>query len=272
VDFPSVTCYPTPGKSKALKICEAFAEGARAWGLPAEICLRPPRSLRPGAAVFYGVTIDTQHLWREAQSNGRHWYYADNSYFDCVRGTHFRVTRNALQATGQERPDFPRFEALQARGLTLKPWREEGEHIALIMQSDAFMRVLFGYKGAKEWCDDVLSRLHVHTLREIRVRAWDPDKRAQAATLDNAFKNAWALVTHTSAAANEAVLRGIPVFLTGPCAALAMGSSDLSRIAAPSLPWARTAWAAALAGLQWTIEEIASGVAWAALNREVEHA
>lgn len=258
----SVTCYATPGKRKALLLCDAFAEGARACGVDADVCTQPPSSLRPGMAAFYGVTPETVHLWREARDLGRDWFFIDNAYFDVARGTHFRVTRNALQATGQERADFPRLEALDLLG-RIRPWRQEGGHIVIVEQSDDFMQIFAG-RRSKDWLRATVEQLRCFTSRRLVVRAWDRNKRAASASFRACLVDAWALVAHTSAAANEAVLAGVPVFTTGPCAASCMGRSDLSAIGLPAYPWARPAWAAALAGLQWTVDEIRQGLAWQA--------
>jgi hypothetical protein len=97
----SVTCYPIPGKRKALLLCEAFAAGVRAAGGTAHVCTEPPRELAsrrrgvlrraPGGRAPVGA----------GEARGRDWYYIDNSYFDAVRERQFRVTKNAIQHTGQ---------------------------------------------------------------------------------------------------------------------------------------------------------------------------
>jgi hypothetical protein len=77
------------------------------------------------------------------------------------------------------------------------------------------------------------------------------------------------LVTWSSAAANEALLAGVPVFVAGDCAASKMGLSDFTKIESPIYPPGRAAWAAALAGQQWSLEEFRSGVAWRTLQAAV---
>ena len=59
---------------------------------------------------------------------------------------------------------------------------------------------------------------------------------------------------------------GVPVFAAGPCAASTMALPDLTRIETPIYPDGRAAWAAALAGHQWTIDEMRAGLAWHALH------
>jgi hypothetical protein len=120
----SVTCYPIPGKAKALRLCEAFAAGVRAAGGDAHVCTEPPRELADGAAVFYGVRPAVAHLWEQAKREARDWYYIDNSYFDAARERQFRVTKNAIQHTGRGASDGRRFRAL---GIAIGPMRVGGD-------------------------------------------------------------------------------------------------------------------------------------------------
>lgn len=254
----SVVCYPSPGKAKAAMICEAFAAGC--GGVVAD----PRRGLRPGPAFFYGVVSETRALFDQVRAEGRDWYYADNSYFDRGRQGYFRVTKNAFQVSDLAAPDYSRFDQIGAK---VKPWRGAGEHIVVCEQSAAFME-LSGYSG--NWTQDILTVLAGHTTRPMRLRKWDRDKNKMMTTLKADLQNAWVLVTHMSAAANEALLVGVPVFITGLCAAgpVASGTTfgDLAQIETPRYPGGRSAWAAGLAAQQWTIDEIKTGRCWGGLN------
>jgi hypothetical protein len=268
----SVTCYPTPGKQKALGICEAFARGAGG-------SVRDPRhGVQPGAAFFYGVVDATARIFETVRNEGRDWYYADNAYFDRGRQSYFRVTKNAFQLSKVVPGDYKR---LDRAGVKIKPWRETGEHIVVCEQSAAFMR-LCGYKG--DWTSDVIAQLKQVTSRPLRVRTWNRDKGKMLATLKRDLigvraapateflpaveevPGAWALVTHMSAAANEALLAGVPVFVTGPCAALPMSNTDWRHIDNPVLYDGREEWAAGLVANQWTLDEMKSGKCWRDLN------
>jgi hypothetical protein len=253
----SVTCYPSPGKVKAMMMCQAFARGCGG------VLSDPRKGLRPGAAFFYGVVPETRALFNQARAEGRDWFYADNSYFDRGRQGYFRVTRNDFQVSDVMPPSYARLDDL---GVKVKPWRETGDHIVLCEQSAAFME-LCGYKGS--WTRDALLALE-GVGRPIRVRQWDRDKNKMMGTLKSDLVNAWALVTHMSAAANEALLVGVPVFVTGACAAAPVASgtvvADLVTINAPEYPGGRSEWAAGLAGQQWTVDEIKSGKCWRDLN------
>lgn len=254
---PSLVCYPQPGKPKSRRLCEALARGAGG-----RLCEPRPLELEPGAAGFYGV-VGLEDLYRQAVAE-RDWYYADNAHFDCARGTHFRVAKNALQDLSPGAPEWKRYEAL---GLAVKPWTRGGRHVVVAMQSEHFMAQVARWPGgASTWQDAVLRALERHTDRPIVVRHWVRDKAERAKTLHQDLEGAWALVTHASAAANEALLAGVPVFVTGRSPALSMGLSQLQRIEDPRRPDGREQWAAVLAGKQWTIEEIESGTAWRALH------
>lgn len=188
----------------------------------------------------------------------------DNAHFDRARGIYFRAAKNALQWRG--RPDWRKFDAL---ALGVQPWQRGGKHILVIEQSDYFMREVCGWDwGVGAWRKHVLHRLQQHTDRPIVVRHWSRDKAERARGLHEDLKGAWALVTHMSAAANEALVAGVPVFLTGGGMALELGSSTLEEIEAPRYPAKRLDFLASLAGAQWTLEEIERGDAWRALNAQ----
>ena len=249
----SVTCYVVPGKAKSQLLCEAFAAGCRGTVSAAQ-------HLLPGPAFFYGVAEATQRVWDQVRAEGREYYYADNSYFDRARQRYFRITRNAFQVSALVRADPARLAAL---GVKARPWQKPGRHIVVVEQSDAFMQLVGVGPG---WLTRTVEELRLHTDRPLRVRAWRRDKDKAAATLAADLAGAWALVTHMSAAANEALLAGIPVFVTGECAARAMASGPLSAIEQPLYPDGVPEWAAGLAANQWSIAEIRTGIAWRALH------
>lgn len=264
---PALTCYLAAGKPKSSRLCLALAAGAGGRSIAAVLA----SSLLPGPAGFYGVHEDTLALWREAVASGRDWYFIDNAYFDSVRGVRFRLTKNALQASGREgRPDWARFARLK---LAIRPWRKGGRHVLVCPQSDWYLRTVCGWPGGADgWQRDVLLRLRAATDRPIVVRPWLRDKGLAAGTLQRDLETAHALVTHSSAAANEALAAGIPVFVTGACAAQALASGPLEAIERPAYPEGREPWAARLAGQQWGIDELENGTAWRALHAaDAEH-
>jgi hypothetical protein len=258
----SVRCYPVHAKRKSVDICTAFARGCGG------IVMAPRLPWVPDPSFFYGVDSSNMEQWAETllHQDDHDFYYADNSYFDAARGEQFRVTRNGLQHSGIGMSDCRRFDAL---GIEIKPWRTNGNHIVVCPQSDDFMRRIVGYNG--NWLDDIMQALLLRTERPIKIRHWNRNKMEAASTLHADLKNAWALVTWSSAAAIEAVLAGIPVVTAGRCAAnlVSVRLDDIEHITQDMLYGliARHTWAGVLADNQWTPDEMRRGIAWSALHR-----
>jgi hypothetical protein len=248
------TCYVTPGKRKGLKVMRAFAQGCAG-----PVSLEP--RLRPGPAAFYGITAHLKLLIDAAAAGGRDWYYVDNGYFR--RGTFWRVTRQALQHGGVGTPDFQRLARL---GVRIAPWRRGGRHLLVCPPGEAFCR-LSGFDH-RRWLAEVLDRLARHTDREIRIRVKPTARTPALQPLAADLADCHALVTHMSNAAVEALVAGVPVFATGPCAAAAMGLADLARIERPIHPEDRRQWAAVLAANQWTLQEMRDGTCWRAVSEQ----
>lgn len=190
--------------------------------------------------------------WQSLQDTiaaGFDYYYGDHGYFG--RGTFYRVTKNAPQYYGESNPNYNRLKPFYD---AVKPWRKEGKHIIVCPQSENHHERF----GQPNWLDNTLKILRASTDRKIKVR-YKKDWRPLGADLINAH----ALVTHTSNAAVESVLAGVPVICTGLCAASQYGIKDLTQVDNVITPDGdRLRWAATLANNQWSLQEISDGKCW----------
>lgn len=241
-----ITCYAQPEKKKSQLVMEAFAQGC--GGRMASTWV--PR-LEAGLAAFYGVRPGWAHLLAQAKQEGRAWLYLDNAWFDCTREKYFRVGRNALQSWTREPSDGAR---LKAQGARVKPWRKSGTHVLVTPQSEEFLN---GVGAAPGWLTLIQRELRDRTDRPIIVRQKGSDRR-----LADDLEGAHLLVAHSSAAAVEALLAGVPVIVTDKSCAMAEFSSTLDEVENPRLMDGREAWAARLADSQWSLRELRTGRCW----------
>lgn len=250
-----ITCYAQPDKIKSWRVLEAFASGCRG-GMDSTAA----QQLQPDGAAFYGVRPAWMHLWHQAIREQRVWYWLDNSWFDRAREVYFRVGCNAVQSWSIWPSSGVRLKKL---GIDIKPWQKNGKRIIVCAQSDEFMRtVACRQDGAAGWNKQVLSQLAQQTDREIVLRD-KQTKRPLAADL----QDAWLLVTHSSTAAIEALIAGVPVILTDKTCMAAGFSTPFDEIDRPHHKDGREAWLARLADSQWTLDEMKNGTAWNMLNR-----
>lgn len=237
----TLTACPVPGKKKSADICTAFIKGA-------------PKAAE--GCVFFGVTDGNLADWVRVLRRRIPFYYIDNSYFDSVRGTQFRVTRNRLQIeAGAHDSDGQRFNAL---GLGIKPIQVNSDgHWVLVEQSPLFMRLL---AAAPDWSYHQEMWAH-RTGRRVVVRRWSSDKPKVQTTLKQDLEGAWGLHTHSSAAAVTALLEGITAYVE-PMSAVAnlQLSSDNSVDD-------RRRFFNVLADNQFTLDEMREGKAWALLDK-----
>lgn len=175
-------------------------------------------------------------------------------------GHYFALALGGHNGSGQW-PDggSERFEALD---VTLRPMREDGEHI-LVCPSRSFGRP--DTIMPANWADTTVAALKRITNREIRLRMHPGGNRPQR-DLAADLENAWAVVIWASSAGVHALVSGIPVVAMAPywiCKSAAADRLDMvnsrgwhdGRVQA----FRRLGWA------QWTGAEIASGVPFHAL-------
>lgn len=223
---------PVPGKQKSVDICRAFIAGA-------------PKSAT--GYVFYGVNESNLDAYRKAKASGLDVWSIDNSAFDCVRGVQFRVTKNRYHHAGEGETDGKRFAAL---GLGVQPPKAyPALRILFVEQSPSYMACV---------AEDPLWLGRQATAMNgaigLRLRPWQRDKTKAMTTLAADLLHARLTVTHSSAAAVESLLAGVPVLVSpmSPCYGVTM--EDRLRLFG------------VLADNQYDLTEILNGTAWKALN------
>jgi len=205
---------------------------------------------RHGPWAGFGSPRD--HIWNSLMKTikrGDDFYYGDHAYFG--RGKFYRVTKNRFQHDGETgHGDMDRIKPFWERP---KPWKKGGRNIILCPQSsNHHMRF-----GEPDWEQRVRAAIELRSDRPIITRT-KKSRRPLVADLEDAH----CVITHTSNAAVEAILNGVPAITTGDCCASHMSGSDPVNVEKPFYPDGRMEWASILANNQWTLDEIRRGVCW----------
>ncbi len=236
---------PVVGKQKSRDICDAFIAGA-------------PRNAK--GYVTYGVNDSNHAEFLAAKATGLPVWQIDNSYFDKTRGLMFRVTKDAVQHSGLGETDGKRFASL---GIPVEPLLliRSSPHVLVVEQSESYMRIHGGEPARKRgrptagnetW---LTKQTRIHAAgRKIRFRRWGPDKPYLSEKLAYYMQDADLLITHSSAAAVQAYLAGVPVAVSEMSCCYRTPIEDRMRLFG------------VLADNQFTLREMRDGVAWRALN------
>lgn len=258
---PTHVFYLQQTKRKARKMMYNWVCGAQRCGRQVLVVdCRESKELANGDAVFYGLAPVTKPPWDEVRTRGVPYYYIDNAYLG-HRGGYYRVTRNAVQHDGRGASTGWRFDQLKVK---VMPWRKGGRHILVTLQSELYHELLMDGRR-DDWLGGVLRTLRQHTDRPIMVREKPIPSLPHTYNpipFEENLRDAWALVTHNSATAVQAILAGVPAIVTDPdCAIAPITTTDLSRVEKPPRPDydQRRQWASVLADNQWSLEEIRAG-------------
>jgi hypothetical protein len=142
----------------------------------------------------------------------------------------------------------------------------------------------------ENWIKQQITEIRKYTTRPILVR---PHPRNQIQFKEEDFENVkvrfpkrdhktyddtdfrvtlertWAVVNHSSNPAIEAVIRGIPVFVSASSLCHDVGNTELRDINTPAMP-KRSNWAHQLAYTEWFKDEIEQGLPWARIKKRLE--
>ncbi len=234
----------------------------------------PVTELFEGPAAFYGVLPDNLYVWKLCQASERKYYYLDNAYFGSGHTSQhpLRVTINQMQHPGIGAKTKKNEEKFKAYGIDIKHWDKSGRHILIAAQSEWW----YQRHGTtlSDWVNGVIKQITNYTERPIRVRLKPKHKLKRppnffypseltaaydGVPLAQDLEDAWAVIAHSSNVAVDAIMAGIPAFVTYDCAAKRMSSTNLSMIEHPFYPENRYGWGCVLAGNQWLLDEIRDG-------------
>lgn len=231
-------------------IMHPLAQGWRAGG---QVCFgMPPDDKNPVAA--YGQIWGSEQLLQRAKELGRSYWHIDNGYFRPGRGRpdgYYRMNYCGMSPAFLQ--DAPADRARNL-GIKLQPWRQNGKHVLLALPGVEYGRAIG--LDMHQWIVHAKNTLGHYTERPIICRP-----RQTEVPLEWHLKDCWAVVTHSSNIAVDAVVAGIPVFVMPTSAAAPVGSLDWHRLEYPHMP-DRTAWLNSLACQQFTPLEMGNGTAY----------
>lgn len=212
----------------------------------------PPDDKNPIAT--YGQIWGSEQLLRAATVKQRPYYHIDNGYWRPGRGRpdgYYRICFNSMSPAFLRDADPRRARAL---GVHIKPWRKHGNHILLGLPGEEYGCGIG--LSMIDWIAKIRRELPLRTDRPIIIR-----ERKSIIPLEMHLENCWAVVTHSSNIAVDAVTAGIPVFVAPTSSALPVGNCDLSMLEAPMMP-ERDLWMNSLACQQFTPAEMHNGLAY----------
>lgn len=170
--------------------------------------------------ICFGQIWLAEELIVKAIPQGRNFFQVDNGFYKPSRGQphgYYRLMYSRPDPVLITDPNLlkERAKVLELRP-AFKPLRKDGEHILIGMPGPEFGRA-HGL-NMRPWMDSIVDRIKAITDRPIRVR-----DRMATSWLGNDLRHCWAVVTHSSNIAVDAIIAGIPVFCEPTCMALPVG-------------------------------------------------
>lgn len=227
--------------------------------------------------VVRGVTSKSEIIY--CKKNHRDFYYIDTGYlgnFPSVgnisgKKLWHRVVKNDLQHSVPQNMPSDRWQGLvkQDPRLQWSGWKNYNKKILLVLPNPKACR--YYDIDCEQWIKEATEKIKIYSDLPIEVRVkGSRSERNHGYSIYSAFDSGvYATVSFNSIASLESVLYGIPAFVSVPCAASPLASTDLSMLKNLYRPSLETIMKQChtLAYGQFTQEEIADGTAWKILNQ-----
>lgn len=227
--------------------------------------------------VVRGVTSKSEIIY--CKKNHRDFYYIDTGYlgnFPSVgnisgKKLWHRVVKNDLQHSVPQNMPSDRWQRLvkQDPRLQWSGWKNYNKKILLVLPNPKACR--YYDIDCEQWIKEATEKIKIYSDLPIEVRVkGSRSERNHGYSIYSAFDSGvYATVSFNSIASLESVLYGIPAFVSVPCAASPLASTDLSMLKNLYRPSLETIMKQChtLAYGQFTQEEIADGTAWKILNQ-----
>ena len=206
-------------------------------------------------------------IFKQCWQDQRRFRYMDTGYFGNrlgIRNPHgwklwHRIVDNDLQHNKIRKCPDDRWKQL---GLDIQP-RRYGQNIYIVMPEEKPC-IVYGTTVA-EWLQQTIDTIKANTDRPIVIRERNKNRQVRETTpFTSLLDTAHAVVVYNSIAATEAVLGGVPAFITAPSnAADPVANRDLATIDKPWFPDHDMVyeWACHLAYGQFHVSELGNGQA-----------
>ncbi len=226
--------------------------------------------------VVRGVTSKTEiEICKE---NKRDFYYIDTGYLgnfpspgnSSGKKIWHRIVKNDLQHCKPLPVSQDRWNNLlkQDPRLAWQGWKNHNQKILLVMPNPKACR--YYNIDYDQWMAETTEKIKTYSNLPIEVRVkGSRSERNHGYSIYSAFDSGvYATVSLNSIASLESVLYGIPSFVSVPCAASPLASTDLSMLKNPFKPSVEeiSKVCKTLAYGQYTQEEILNGTAWKIIN------
>jgi len=174
---------------------------------------------------IWGILRGSGALINYASQRGINFYHYDHAYINRGhKSGNYRITSRQLNLSRLRVCGPSKLTSLNTR---LVRWRSHGSHI-LISPPTPNMISFLQLDG---WLDRTIAQLKKYTDRPLKIRY-----KGTSTPLDEDLKDCFALVTHQSNIAVDAVLSGIPVYVPTSSACYSVSSGPLSAIEYPKFP------------------------------------
>lgn len=193
------------------------------------------------------------------------------------RGTTWKVGLNGINRDAYFGPSGMDNSRAVQQGLSLKPWRKDGEYILICGQHNKSLQWA-NMPSMSTWVMQTIETIKQHTKRPIifrphprcplphieteykNVKRQTPKQLAGTYDdFDMAFDNIYCTVSWSSNPGIHSVINGVPACVGPSSLAYDVAGHDLNLIEYPQTP-DRTQWLNDYAWTEYTVEEIASGL------------
>ncbi len=227
--------------------------------------------------IFRGV-VKRKYIQKCWQEN-KDFFYMDTGYFGNFispanptgKKMWHRIVKNQLQNISIGNYPADRWENLVKGDPRLKwtGWKTNGKKILVVLPNRKACH-FYGF-DLEPWLTSTVETIKKHTDMPIEIREkGSRSYRGTVYTIYDAFDSGvFATVAFNSIAAMESIAYGIPAFVSVPCAASPLASTDLTQIANPYYPDPELIQqhCRGLAYSQFTGQEMENGTAWKILKK-----
>lgn len=283
-----IEIWPKFGPLNSNKIFDSFIQSLRNSGEQ----LFVDQNAEADVAVIWSVLWqgrmrNYQRIWQQYRSAGKPVIVLEVG--GLRRNESFKIGINGVNAKADfanETFDDKRWPLFRH---TLKPWKDTGNKIIVLGQHHTSEQWA-GMPAMTKWFEKQIQEIRKHTDRAIEIRphprnpiGLDTKKYTNVAvkypildksTIDDtdfkiALRDAYAVVNHSSNPAMEAVINGVPVFVSKDSLCHEVGNVTFENINNPIKP-DRQNWANKLSYTEWFAEEIAEGKPWKRIKKRLQ--